>query len=1839
MARICEMPMVHVLTDPEQHLAQDTWRLLKSARRGPPGAMPDCPDCSGIARFAYYLVLALQGVVIWWTTQEALIMQAEWLRQADDGIFHNITEHAVMTTPFLGVVRSVVFRNCSSVDQLSERWEETLGKDPSSELEYLCMHPVKGGNVTYWPPHSISKAMKASSQEFQTSQTGHATNPKAVEKISEVIPGFEGVWSGMEKVKSFLKKMSRQAQGMYRDIDYDVIRSPCLHSNLIFGKPKYLDKYLGMVIFESTVNEVQEAGCARASRSSPLTQSESLSSICKQKDETIAHDRKIKFDRINHLLLAVLVVKYIISNTHEIASHCFGLPSTRSRCDKTLEGLGVKTMSILLCLALQAVRGTMFLIVWRKGHILLSHVPEIGFACVVIVHCVVCILNEMDKFWTWSNSVCYSCPKFMTCVFWLGWFFMVLMCSIPMLTVSYFSFDFALKGLESCHLFTSDGAIISDEFKEAAKRSSFFTAVFIVLSVLEAGLWLEVHIWVPHRKKSAPEVTPASLSRAGGYVTVDGEDTEMALFLMRGNKHTGRKHKNQNKKTRPGMGQFYCIACLSLSNRFFASEEVKEKHERSKSRQGIWQVHNQGRSHDCVQSIAEAEAADVEELFCLGWEMWSEELTQAVASNRPWPMPPAILADAPVAAVRVAEAAMNAVATIWRTDVEYRKLLQHVEELQSQQESLGKERQDAKDASAVPSLPLHEQQRLAKALLSEEQEVRRLREREKALSEQLAAARATARKLKERDASYNASDLERQAALTTAKRQEATARQQFQDRESEIQALRREVNDLSSQLAKKDAVQASLSKQIRQLNLQLQRARQQREDLTLDLRHYLSTMQDQFALEMRECPVDLQDLPSSITSEANPRSPRVPGPRPVRSPARSLSARLLEFDRPESPLREQQARNPPLGPSQPRSERGRPDVSMQHSRSPDGSRSPGPRSPEVTEADILGDWDRSPCVSVCAEHGAIGAMEPYVASTPKLRILCLHGRCQTGSTFERKLERVVGKSESFADFVFVDAPLELPLQHGERLNTRAWWPDADRSDSAAAAVREVLSRSWAELGPFDGVLGFSEGAAAAVLCCQWAEQLHTLPEPCLKPLFGELTFAILAGAPAPAFPVPALKVKSVHFASAQDTVVPLSDSLCCAKAFDDAEVIEHDGGHCVPQRAEDIRSLAAFLEARLKESRHMLGRASSADLEEEPKVNQEQKDEIEALFAMFGEDELCLLKPVWPVRLAVRLQCGESFAALRFLFPPSYPHKASCLCELETRDLGLQAHARELLERVEASREPLGFPSVMAMVQAAQEWISDHDAEISGRTHPASSTRSLEEAEAEETEDACDAWWLRDETEVDETMLAEAEKKAASLLPDGGDEKSWARQCGAGSYGKSWEFIIGLVGKPSAGKSTLFNAATRPEGAGKEAAMAPHPFTTIDPNIAAGWFAAPCPSVELCCQDECEPEYGRSHNSERRFPLWVKDVAGLVPGAYMGRGRGNAFLNDLCDADSLIHVVDASGRSDAEGVDQESSTGKTASSDPLEEIGWVRREIHLWIFCNVRAKWDTVRRKAKLAKLNSSLRDLPAERLFALFTGYRASQQLAAQVYEATGHSLPRLAEDVLKWSEFDLHLLVACFLRVRFPIVVALNKADTPEAAKHISRVQAALGDCLPVSARSELWLWQQRRKGTLAYEDGGGSVSVLGDFPEVEEQVKLLRQKVLDEYGSTGVLKVLSQAVYRRKPIFCCPVDDFATLESLPRPGSSPTGGYPGYPKPSQTKPKLATMLMLRPLSTAEEVYAALKNEQMVRGDLVRAEVLQINGNGSTQVQVLRRDDTLRPKGSPAALVVRVLTNKKVK
>jgi len=137
-------------------------------------------------------------------------------------------------------------------------------------------------------------------------------------------------------------------------------------------------------------------------------------------------------------------------------------------------------------------------------------------------------------------------------------------------------------------------------------------------------------------------------------------------------------------------------------------------------------------------------------------------------------------------------------------------------------------------------------------------------------------------------------------------------------------------------------------------------------------------------------------------------------------------------------------------------------------------------------------------------------------------------------------------------------------------------------------------------------------------------------------------------------------------------------------------------------------------------------------------------------------------------------------------------------------------------------------------------------------------------------------------------------------------------------------------------------------------------------------------------------------------------VAGLVPGAYQGKGKGNQFLADLCTADALVHVVDASGLTDRggnltdlafdeggnltdlafdEGGNQDGAgnklpttgeaaaavvgaaaavgavVGATAAGDGAEivdEMGWVPREIHLWVMTNLKAKMATWRKRPQV---------------------------------------------------------------------------------------------------------------------------------------------------------------------------------------------------------------------------------------------------------------------------------------
>src|SRR3954469_18320263 len=108
---------------------------------------------------------------------------------------------------------------------------------------------------------------------------------------------------------------------------------------------------------------------------------------------------------------------------------------------------------------------------------------------------------------------------------------------------------------------------------------------------------------------------------------------------------------------------------------------------------------------------------------------------------------------------------------------------------------------------------------------------------------------------------------------------------------------------------------------------------------------------------------------------------------------------------------------------------------------------------------------------------------------------------------------------------------------------------------------------------------------------------------------------------------------------------------------------------------------------------------------------------------------------------------------------------------------------------------------------------------------------------------------------------------------------------------------VGLVGFPNAGKSTMIAriSAARPK-------IADYPFTTLVPNLGV---------VRI--------------SEDRSFV--VADVPGLIEGAHRGQGLGHQFLRHLERTKVLVHLVDMSG-----------ATGR----NPVEDLDTVRKELELF---------------------------------------------------------------------------------------------------------------------------------------------------------------------------------------------------------------------------------------------------------------------------------------------------------
>ncbi|KAA1476507.1 FSH1-domain-containing protein [Dentipellis sp. KUC8613] len=236
------------------------------------------------------------------------------------------------------------------------------------------------------------------------------------------------------------------------------------------------------------------------------------------------------------------------------------------------------------------------------------------------------------------------------------------------------------------------------------------------------------------------------------------------------------------------------------------------------------------------------------------------------------------------------------------------------------------------------------------------------------------------------------------------------------------------------------------------------------------------------------------------------------------------------------------------------------------------------------------------------------------------RILMLHGYTQNADIFRKRLSALRKTCGKAIEFVFVDAPVVLyPADLAEtfgtaapstddasnsgdlaalgaaeataaaddpKLTPRAWWKanaartKTDGMDESVVWLRDLLKEQ-----KFDGIFGFSQGAAMAVILAGLLEKPEVYPQflvdgqaphPPFKFCVSVSGFEPAGEIPAAVFKTP-INTPTLHVIGKNDIVVAEERSRKALDLTTNGRVEWHDGGHFVPSKANWRNFLKAYL--------------------------------------------------------------------------------------------------------------------------------------------------------------------------------------------------------------------------------------------------------------------------------------------------------------------------------------------------------------------------------------------------------------------------------------------------------------------------------------------------------------------------------------------------------------------------------------------------------------------------------------------------------------------------------------
>ncbi|CAH8857229.1 unnamed protein product [Trichobilharzia szidati] len=204
-----------------------------------------------------------------------------------------------------------------------------------------------------------------------------------------------------------------------------------------------------------------------------------------------------------------------------------------------------------------------------------------------------------------------------------------------------------------------------------------------------------------------------------------------------------------------------------------------------------------------------------------------------------------------------------------------------------------------------------------------------------------------------------------------------------------------------------------------------------------------------------------------------------------------------------------------------------------------------------------------------------------------LKVLCLHGYRQNADIFREKTGGFRKSLKKFCEFSFLCAP---NMVENSTANDCAWWFSNPQGFSAQeysdydAGLREslaIVKKHMEQEGPFDGIIGFSQGAAFLLMLQIIMEhKLYDFSDWNMKPI----KFTVLIA--------PFLSRCSLHknIYAYKSTIPSLivcgkTDSVISREMTDEIldifsskpRVFLHDGGHYIPTHGEAKQAYTDFI--------------------------------------------------------------------------------------------------------------------------------------------------------------------------------------------------------------------------------------------------------------------------------------------------------------------------------------------------------------------------------------------------------------------------------------------------------------------------------------------------------------------------------------------------------------------------------------------------------------------------------------------------------------------------------------